>query len=293
MNFNDTAGKSIKTNKIRDQMMFRQISFCFGPILNTAFSFPKEFFHPNKGSLSTESAHSVHLLTTSAAKDGGSWVYFAGLKQQINITTAKAGASFVGSPDRAPAVPNPKNASFAAIVSTEILPMILNETADTIIKNDVPSVQHDHQMFCSNSFFLHQTRRTSCTAYIVMLNTVFLSHPQRSFRSNEGFLSSVPTLASAQGSLDDEMFWCSGFQKRSRRGRVFRDISMCTPTDSLKKEREDMEVLSFTDESRKGIRANFRRHSDPPVIHANVVLQSTTEVIFPTCTWESVIDVSF
>ena len=126
-----------------------------------------------------------------------------------------------------------------------------------------------------------------------MLNTVFLSHPQRSFRSNEGFLSSVPTLASAQGSLDDETFWCSGFQKRSRRGRVFRDISMCTPTDSLKKEREDMEVLSFTDESRKGIRANFRRHSDPPVIHANVVLQSTTEVIFPTCTWESVIDVSF
>jgi len=44
-------------------------------------------------------------LTTSVAKDGGSWVWlFAGgfLKQQINITTAKAGAWFVGS------VPNPK-----------------------------------------------------------------------------------------------------------------------------------------------------------------------------------------
>ena len=67
MDFNDTAGKSIKKNKVRvrDQM-FRRISFCFGPILNTAFSYPKEFFHPNEGSLSTASAHSVHLLTTSA-----------------------------------------------------------------------------------------------------------------------------------------------------------------------------------------------------------------------------------
>jgi hypothetical protein len=61
MDFNDTAGKSIKKNKVRvrDQM-FRQISFCFSPILNTAFSSPpKEFFHPNEGSLSTASAHSV------------------------------------------------------------------------------------------------------------------------------------------------------------------------------------------------------------------------------------------
>ena len=43
MDFNDTAGKSIKKNKVRDQM-FRRISFCFGPILNTTFSFwsPKE-----------------------------------------------------------------------------------------------------------------------------------------------------------------------------------------------------------------------------------------------------------
>ena len=121
--FKDTAGESIKTNKVRDR------------------------------SLSTASAHSVRLLTTSAAKDGGSWVWFAGLKQQINITTAKAGACwFIGSPDRAPAVPNPKNASFAAIVSTEILPMILNETAGKIIKNGVHVVRH-HQMFCSNPFF--------------------------------------------------------------------------------------------------------------------------------------------
>ena len=133
------------------------------------------------------------------------------------------------------------------------------------------------------SLFLHQTRstRTSYTAYIVVLNTVFLSYPQRSVRPNEGFLSSVPTLASAQGSLDDETFWRSGLQKRSRCGRVFRDMSMCT----LKKERGGMQVLSFTDESRKRIRANCRRHSGPPVIHANV--------IFPTCIWESAINVSF
>ena len=141
MNFNDTAGKSIKTNKIRDQMMFRQISFCFGPILNTAFSFPKEFFNPNEGSLSTASAHSVRLLTTSVAKDGGSWVLCGFLKQQIIITTAKAGAWFVGS------VPNPKNASFAAVVSTEILPMILNDTVGKINKNDV---HVRDEMFCSN-----------------------------------------------------------------------------------------------------------------------------------------------
>jgi hypothetical protein len=73
MDFNDTAGKSIKKNKVREQM-FRRISFCFGPILNTTFSHPKEFFHPNEGSLSTASTHSVCLLTTSVAKDGGSWV---------------------------------------------------------------------------------------------------------------------------------------------------------------------------------------------------------------------------
>jgi hypothetical protein len=156
MDFNDTAGKSIKKNKVRvrDQM-FRRISFCFGPtILNTAFSYPKEFFHPNEGSLSTASKQSVRLLTTSAAKDGGSWVWlFAGfLKQKINITTAsKAGAWSVGS------VPNPKNASFAAIVSTEILPMILNDTAGKINKNDV----HVRDMFCPNSFFYttHDVRR--------------------------------------------------------------------------------------------------------------------------------------
>ena len=108
-----------------------------------------------------------------------------------------------------------------------------------------------------------------------MPNTVFLSYPQRSFRPNEGFLSSVPTLASAQASLDDEeTFWHSV----SKRG-VFRDMSMwCTSGDSLKKkEREGMEVLSFMDESRKRI----------------CVQQSTAEVMFPMCTWESAINVSF
>ena len=105
--------------------MFRRISFCFDPFLNTAFSYPKEkeFFHPNEGSLSTASAHSVRLLTTSVAKDG----VFAGdfLNQQINIT----------------------NASFAAVVSTEILPMILNDTVGKINKNDV---HVRDEMFCSN-----------------------------------------------------------------------------------------------------------------------------------------------
>jgi hypothetical protein len=108
-----------------------------------------------------------------------------------------------------------------------------------------------------------------------VLNTVFLSYPQRSFRANEGFLSSVPTLASAQASLDDETIW----RLQSRRGRVFRDMTMWrTSEDSLKKEREGMEVLSFTDESRKRM---IR------------VQQSTAEVMFPTCTWESAINVSF
>jgi hypothetical protein len=54
----------------------------------------------------------------------------------------------------------------------------------------------------------------------------------------------------------------------------------CTSGDSLKKkEREGMEVLSFMDESRKCI----------------CVQQSTmmAEVMFPTCTWESAINVSF
>jgi len=51
----------------------------------------------------------------------------------------------------------------------------------------------------------------------------------------------------------------------------------CTSGDSLKKEREGMEVLPFTDESRKRIR----------------VKQSTAEVMFQTCTWESAINVSF
>ena len=108
-----------------------------------------------------------------------------------------------------------------------------------------------------------------------MLNTVFFSYPQRSFRANEGFLSSVPTLASAQASLDDETIW----RLQSRRDRVFRDMTMRrTSGDSLKKEREGMEVLSFTDESRKRILR---------------VQQSTAEVMFPTCTWESAINVSF
>ena len=108
-----------------------------------------------------------------------------------------------------------------------------------------------------------------------MLNTVFLSYPQRSVRPNDGFLSSVPTLASAQASLDDETIW----RLQSRRGRVFRDMTMWrTSEDSLKKEREGMEVLSFTDESRKRM---IR------------VQQSTAEVMFPTCTWESAINVSF
>ena len=111
--------------------MFRRIFFCFGPILNTVFSYPKEkeFFHPNGGSLSTASAHSVRLFTTSVGKDG----VFAGdfLKQQIN--------------------------TFAAVVSTEILPMILNDTAGKINKNDV----HVRDMFCPNSFFYttHDVRR--------------------------------------------------------------------------------------------------------------------------------------
>jgi hypothetical protein len=107
-----------------------------------------------------------------------------------------------------------------------------------------------------------------------VLNTVFLSYQQRSFRANEGFLSSAPTLASAQASLDDETIW----RLQSRRDRVFRDMTMRrTSGDSLKKEREGMEVLSFTDESRKRIR----------------VQQSTAEVMFPTCTWEFAINVSF
>jgi hypothetical protein len=80
-------------------------------------------------------------LTTSVAKDGGSWVLCGFLKQQITITTAKAGAWFVGS------VPNPKNASFAAVVSTDILPMILNDTVGKINKNDV---HVRDEMFCSN-----------------------------------------------------------------------------------------------------------------------------------------------
>ena len=109
-----------------------------------------------------------------------------------------------------------------------------------------------------------------------MLNTVFFSYPQRSFRANEGFLSSVPTLASAQASLDDETIW----RLQSRRGRVFRDMTMWrTSEDSLKKEREGMEVLSFTDESRKRM--------------IRVQQQSTAEVMFPTCTWEFAINVSF
>jgi hypothetical protein len=101
MDFNGTAEKSIKKNKVRvrDQM-FQSDFLLFQPHTEyCAFSYPKEkeFFHPNEGSLSTASAHSVRLLTTSVAKDG----VFAGdfLKQQINIT----------------------NASFAAVVSTEIL----------------------------------------------------------------------------------------------------------------------------------------------------------------------------
>jgi hypothetical protein len=132
MDFNGTAEKSIKKNKVRvrDQM-FHRISFCFSPILNTVFSYPKEkeFFHPNGGSLSTASAHSVRLFTTSVGKDG----VFAGdfLKQQIN--------------------------TFAAVVSTEILPMILNDTAGKINKNDV----HVRDMFCSNSIF------TPHTTYVV------------------------------------------------------------------------------------------------------------------------------
>ena len=108
-----------------------------------------------------------------------------------------------------------------------------------------------------------------------MLNTVFLSYPQKSFHANKRFLSSVPTLASAQASLDDETIW----RLQSRRDRVFRDMTMRrTSGDSLKKEREGMEVLSFTDESRKRILR---------------VQQSTAEVMFPTCTWESAINVSF
>jgi hypothetical protein len=92
-------------------------------------------------------------LTTSVAKDGGSWVLCGFLKQH-NITTAKAGAWFVGS------VPNPKNASFAAVVSTEILPMILNDTVGKINKNDVHVHVRD-EMFCSNFFFYtrHDVRR--------------------------------------------------------------------------------------------------------------------------------------
>lgn len=144
MDFNGTAEKSIKKNKVRvrDQM-FQSDFLLFQPHTEyCAFSYPKEkeFFHPNEGSLSTASAHSVRLLTTSVAKDGGSWVLCGFLKQH-NITTAKAGAWFVGS------VPNPKNASFAAVVSTEILPMILNDTVGKINKNDV---HVRDEMFCSN-----------------------------------------------------------------------------------------------------------------------------------------------
>ena len=145
MDFNGTAEKSIKKNKVRvrDQM-FQSDFLLFQPHTEyCAFSYPKEkeFFHPNEGSLSTASAHSVRLLTTSVAKDGGSWVLCGFLKQQITITTAKAGAWFVGS------VPNPKNASFAAVVSTDILPMILNDTVGKINKNDV---HVRDEMFCSN-----------------------------------------------------------------------------------------------------------------------------------------------
>ena len=71
MDFNDTAGKSIKKQGTRSNVS--SDFFLFRPHLNTAFSYPKEFFHPNEGSLSTASAHSVRLLTTSVAKDGRSW----------------------------------------------------------------------------------------------------------------------------------------------------------------------------------------------------------------------------
>jgi hypothetical protein len=116
-----------KTRYVYEIKCFNRISFCFSPILNTVFSYPKEkeFFHPNGGSLSTASAHSVRLFTTSVGKDG----VFAGdfLKQQIN--------------------------TFAAVVSTEILPMILNDTAGKINKNDV----HVRDMFCSNCIFKPHT----------------------------------------------------------------------------------------------------------------------------------------
>ena len=145
-------GRALKQTRYEIKWCFVRFPFVSAPFWILPFHFQRNSFIQIKDP-SQLNLHIVSILTTSAAKDGGSWVWFAGLKQQINITTAKAGACwFIGSPDRAPAVPNPKNASFAAIVSTEILPMILNETAGKIIKNGVHVVRH-HQMFCSNPFF--------------------------------------------------------------------------------------------------------------------------------------------